>query len=73
MRTRRSPRSQERLYKALGGPRKPPANAGTVESLTRQLEAAEANLCIPRRTVRAIKRELLAAQARETVRRVRGY
>lgn len=57
MRTRRSPRNQERLWKALGGPAPIKHDSSSIESLERQL----AN-CIGARTRRMIERELQRAR-----------
>lgn len=61
MRTRRSPRNQEILWRALGAPPQAKHDATTVESLERQLAA-----CMNARTRRMIERELVKARMRES-------
>lgn len=73
MRTRRSPRNQERLWRALGGeaPATTPAQAtaGPVETATRILDRARSDPFTSQRTLRMLERDLAAARRREALER----
>ena len=65
MRTRRSPRNQEILWRALSGEQSAEsARSDTVESIERQLAA-----CTNARTRRQLERDLARAKQRAAVRR----
>lgn len=64
MRTRRSPRNQEILWRALGGVKpEEKRDSKSVESLERQLATAKANF-LGERTYRMIEREIERAKLR---------
>lgn len=63
MRTRTSPRNQEILWRALGGPAPVKHDATSVESIERQISA-----CTNARTRRQLERDLQSAKIRRAAR-----
>ena len=63
MRTRRSPRNQERLWRELGGEREKPPQIDHLRVLERALE-----LCMNKRTRKQIERDIANEKHRRAVR-----
>jgi hypothetical protein len=66
MRTRRSPRNQDILWRALGDPAPTKGDSTSVESLESQLAMAKANF-LGQRTYRQIEREIARAKMRKAL------